>query len=293
MFDFKDDALSGFEVITSITKDGLSICNVKYESPFKGKVSACLILPDKTGSLPAVIFMNPIQGKRKTFFEEAQTLANKGYIILLIEAQFLRGFGQSEFNGNREFTKTIEEFADIQKYIQTVMDIRRGVTLLSKLMMVDETRIAFVGHGFGAALGGIVSGIDNRIKTFILLSGYGKASEWQLTSEHPYAALIRSFLPAERFEYFISSLRKLDAIHYIKNAAPASILFQFADNDEYIDRDQAGSFYTAASSPKKIIWYDTDHLFTQCDVAILDRQIWLDNQIGAQNGTFSKESTKN
>lgn len=293
MFDYKDDALSGFEVNTSISKDGLSICNVKYESPYKGAVSACLFLPDKTGPLPAVIFMHPSHGNSKTIFDEAQTLAKKGYITLVIEDQFLRGFDQPEVIGKRGFTKTIEELADIQKYIQTVMDLRRGVALLSKLMIVDETRIAFVGHGIGAAWGAILSGIDNRIKTFILIAGYGKASEWQLTSEHPYTALIRSFLPPERFEYFISSLRKLDAIYYIKNAAPAPILFQFAENDEYIDRGQADSFYTAASSPKKIIWYDTDHLFTNCEAALYDRQVWLENQIAPQNGTISKESTKN
>lgn len=293
MFDYNEDALSGFEVITSISKDGLSICNVKYVSPFKGEVAACLFLPDKTGPLPAVIFIHSSQGKGTTFFDEAQTLAKKGYVTLLMEAQYLRGVNQPEFSEKREFTKTIEELADIQKYIQTVMEIRRGVTLLSKLMMVDENRIAFVGHGFGATWGGILSGVDNRIKTFILISGYGKASEWQLTSEHHYATLIRSFLPPERFEYFISSLRKLDAIHYIKNAAPASILFQFAENDEYIDRGQADLFYSTASSPKKIIWYDTNHLFTNCELALLDRQVWLDNQIAGQNGTFSKESTKN
>jgi cephalosporin-C deacetylase-like acetyl esterase len=293
MFDYKEDTLSGFEVMTTISKDGLSICNVKYESPFKCDVTACLFIPDNHGPLPAVIFIEPSPGIRKSYYDEAQTLAKKGYITLFIEAKFLRGFGQPDVMGKKEFTKTIEEWADIQKYIQTVMDIRRGVTLLSKLMIVDDKRIAFIGHGFGAAWGAILSGIDNRIKAFILISGYGKASEWQLTSGHPIAALIRSFLPLERFEYFISSLKKVDAIHFIKNAVPASILFQFAENDENIDRDQALSFYTSASSPKKILWYDTDHLFTTCEIAIIDRHEWLNNQFAAQNDTISKESTKN
>ncbi len=293
MFDYEEDTLAGFEVITSISKEGYSISDIKYESPFKGKVSAYLFIPDKAGPLPAVIFMHPSQGNRETFFHEAQSLATKGFISLLIEAQYLREYGQPDSLGKKEFTKTIEEMADIQKYIQTVMDLRRGVTLLSKLRNVDEARVAFVGHGVGAAWGGILSGIDNRIKTFILMSGYGKVSEMQLTSEHPIAAIIRIFLPPERFEYFISSLRKLDAIHYVKNAAPASILFQFAENDEYIDRGHAATFYSAASSPKKIIWYDTDHLFTNCEAALYDRQEWLFGHICAKNDTFSKESTKN
>lgn len=293
MFDYVEETQAGFEVISSISKKGYSIYDINYESPFNGQVPAFLFIPDKGGSFPAVIFMHPSQGNRKTFFHEAQLLATKGYISLLIEAPIFGGYGQTDGPDRKKFTKTIEALADIQKYIHTVMDIRMGVTLLSKLTIVDETRMAFVGHGFGASWGGVISGIDSLIKTFVLISGYGEASEWQLTSEHPIAAIIRSFLPPERFEYFISSLRKLDAIHYVKNAAPASILFQFAKNDEFIERGHAATFYSAASSPKRINWYDTDHLFTNCKEALLDRQEWLSAHFCAQNDTFSKESTKN
>ncbi|MEH7482674.1 dienelactone hydrolase family protein, partial [Neobacillus drentensis] len=288
-----EETQAGFEVISSISKKGYSIYDINYESPFNGQVPSFLFIPDKGGSFPAVIFMHPSQGNRKTFFHEAQLLATKGYISLLIEAPIFGGYGQTDGPDRKKFTKTIEALADIQKYIHTVMDIRMGVTLLSKLTIVDETRMAFVGHGFGASWGGVISGIDSLIKTFVLISGYGEASEWQLTSEHPIAAIIRSFLPPERFEYFISSLRKLDAIHYVKNAAPASILFQFANNDEFIERGHAATFYSAASSPKRINWYDTDHLFTNCKEALLDRQEWLSAHFCAQNDTFSKESTKN
>ena len=293
MFDYEEETQAEFEVISSSTEEGYSITDVKYESPFSGQVSAFLLIPDKGGPFPAVIFMHPSQGNRKTFLREAQMLATMGYISLLIETPYFEGDGRQVFEERKEFIKRVESLADIQKYIQTVMDIRRGVTLLCKLSIVDEARIAFIGHGFGAALGGVISGIDSRIKTFVLISGYGQTSEWQLTSEHPMAAIIRSFLPTERFEYFVSSLRKLDAINFVKNAAPASILFQFATNDEFIERDHSVTFYAAASSPKKIIWYDTDHLFTNCKSALMDRQKWLSEHFWLQDDILSKESTKN
>jgi cephalosporin-C deacetylase-like acetyl esterase len=292
MFDYKEENLTGFEVITSIAKEGFSIRDVRYESPFNGAVPAFLFLPYKAHSLPTVVFMHHGRESRESFFHEAELLATKGFVSLLIEAPFLRENSQPELPGKEKFTKRIEGLADIQKYIQTVMDIRRGVTLLCRLACVDEDRIAYVGYSFGATWGGVLAGIENRIKTFVLMSGYGEASEWYMSSEHPMAALIRSFLPPERFEYFISNLRKLDAIHYIKNAAPASVFFQFAENDEFINQDQATSFFTAASSPKKIIWYNTDHQFTNCAAALYDRQEWLFEQIGSRNGVFSRESTK-
>ncbi|WP_282200926.1 alpha/beta hydrolase [Collibacillus ludicampi] len=100
-------------------------------------------------------------------------------------------------------------------------------------------------------------------------------SEWHRTSEHPLAALVRRYLPRERFDPFISALMPLDAVHYIKNAAPASLFFQFVDDDEFVSKNQADTFYAAASSPKKIAWYRTDHLFTKCDAAYQDRMQWI------------------
>jgi dienelactone hydrolase len=288
MVDFKEVNLIGFEVITSIDKEGFSISDVNYQSPFNGQVPAYLFIPYQAYSFPAVVFMHYGQGHKETFFNEAQVLATKGFVSLLIDAQFLWANSQTEIIEEKKFVKTIESLVDIQKYVQTVMEIRRGVTLLCRQMCVDASRIAYVGHSFGATWGGVLAGIENRIKTFILIAGCGESSEWHMSSEHPRAALIRSFLPPERYEYFISNLRKLDAIHYIKNAAPATLFFQFAENDEFIDQNQAFSFFTAASSPKKILWYDTDHLFTNCDAALNDRQEWLFEQIGTRYGTFSR-----
>jgi hypothetical protein len=157
---------------------------------------------------------------------------------------------------------------------------------------VDADRIAYVGHGVGATWGGFLAGIENRIKTFILIAGASKVSDWHMDSEHPLAACIRSFVSPERFELFITNLRKLDAIHYIKNAAPASIFFQYAKGDEYVDHNLASSFYSAASNPQKINWYQTDHQFIESEDALQDRHNWLFEQIGLSKDYCVTESTK-
>lgn len=111
------------------------------------------------------------------------------------------------------------------------------------------------------------------------MAGFSRVSEWHKSSEHPIAAFIRGNLSRERFHTFISDLEPLDAQHYIKKAAPASLLFQFVHNDEFISKDQADKFYTIATSPKEIAWYETDHLFTGCDAAYQDRTRWIINQL--------------
>ncbi|MDQ1145554.1 cephalosporin-C deacetylase-like acetyl esterase [Bacillus sp. SORGH_AS 510] len=293
MFHFKEENLTGFEARKSIVKEGYSINEIIYESPYKGIVSAYLYVPNHNHELPAVIFIHPGQANRKNFFKEAEMLTKKGFVSLVIETQLMNVNHQDVEQENKRFIETIEPLVDIQNYIKMIMDIRRGITLLSKQGFVDANRIAYVGHGVSATWGGVLAGIETRIKTFIFISGASKLSEWHMKSEHPLALSIRSFITPERFEHFISNLRKLDAIHYVKNAAPASIYFQFANDDEYVDHSLSMGFYSASSLPKKMNWYQTDHEFTDCDDALLDRHDWIFEQIGVSRDSLITESTKN
>lgn len=292
MFHFREEHLTGFEVKKSIFKEGFSINEVIFESPYKGIVSAYLFVPNYAHKLPAVIFIHPGQANRKNFFKEAEMLTEKGFVSLVIETQFLDASQQDVQQGYKRLIQTIEPLVDIQNYIKMIIDIRRGVTLLSKQGFVDANRIAYVGHGVSATWGGVLAGIETRIKTFIFIAGASKVSEWHMKSEHPLALSIRSFITPERFEHFISNLRKLDAIHYVKNAAPASIYFQFANDDEYVDHSLSMAFYSASSFPKKMNWYQTDHQFTDCEDALLDRHDWIFEQIGVSQDSLITESTK-
>jgi fermentation-respiration switch protein FrsA (DUF1100 family) len=72
---------------------------------------------------------------------------------------------------------------------------------------------------------------------------------------------------------------ELDAIRYLVSSAPASYLFQFAENDAFIDRDEAELYFDTANEPKSVLWYDTDH-FTLQHVSQADRLPWLSEQLG-------------
>ena len=72
---------------------------------------------------------------------------------LLIDAPFSRT-GESK----REFDPTVTKpEADRDIYIQTVIDLRRGVDLLRSRSDVDPKRIGFVGHSYGAHTGAILA----------------------------------------------------------------------------------------------------------------------------------------
>ena len=71
----------------------------------------------------------------------------------------------------------------------------------------------------------------------------------------------------------------LDAILYIGHNKTAPVLFQFSTHDEYISHEQAEMYFEAAQSPKKIVWYDTNHVGLQKE-GQADRLTWLGEQLG-------------
>jgi len=271
-----------FEEYASAEKDGYTVKDVSYASPYGGNVPAYLVVPNGRGPFPAVVFMHPGQGNRQTFLAEAESLASKGVLSLLIDAPFLRREVPTDLSEEQKLAGIVETVVDIQTYIQTVVDLRRGIDLLSSFDHVDVQRMMYVGHSLGATWGGVLAGVEKRVKGYALLAGFSSVSEWHQMSEHPLAALIRHYLPKERFADFISKLAPLDSVHYVKNAAPAALFFQFADHDEFVSKHQAETFFAVASSPKDRRWYETDHLFTKCEAALQDRMEWLLRQLGME-----------
>ena len=114
-----------------------------------------------------------------------------------------------------------------------------------------------MGHSYGATWGGVLAGIEKRIKAYVLMAGYVQVSK----TDGP-------------------NVPKIDAINYISHAAPSAVFFQFAEHDAYITKESALLFYQVASEPKFIEWYDTSHRFNA--IAQNDRVEWLRTQLGLE-----------
>lgn len=280
MFTYDRSLPLDFEESSCIEKEGYTIRDVSYLSPYGGKVPAYLVVPTSEGPFPAVVFMHPGQGNRTSFLPEAEALALKGVVSLLIAAPATRNHPPKDLTEEQILNLVIETITNIRQYTQTVVDIQRGIDLLYSFENIDVNRLAYIGHSFGATWGGVLAGMEERIKSYVLMAGFASVSEWHKTSEHPFAVLIRTKLTTEQFNKFISELEPLDAVHYIKKATPASLLFQFVYDDEFVPSNQADTYYSTASSPKEISWYETGHLFANCDAAYQDRTKWIIKQLG-------------
>jgi dienelactone hydrolase len=217
-----------------------------YQRPLR--VTAYLVLPAGNGPFPALLYLHAGMMDKDQYLDEAVLLARNGVVSLLIDGPL------SSTRARRIDPFDLPKVRDA--YIRTVVDLRRGVDALESLPQVDPDRMGYVGHSYGATWAGVLAGLETRLGAYVLMAGYAQVSE----NDSP-------------------QVPELDAIRYLPFAAPAAYLFQFAENDAFIDHEEAQLYFDMANEPKTILWYDTDHLALQ-HVSQADRLRWLAAQLG-------------
>ena len=243
IFDYGQEAPLEVKIESVISEENAEIQDITYKSPNGGKVPAYIIIPvERKPPCDGVVFLHWGQGNRSEFIEEAKKLAEFGVVSISIDAPWHRP--DFEYTGSDNL------------HIQTVLDLRRAVDVLESRKDIDKTRIGYVGHSFGATWGATLCGVEKRIKTFILMAGYATPSKYySQNAPNP----------------------RLDGIYYMKHAAPSSLFFQFAENDEFVSKEASDEFFYAGSEPKIQKWYKSNHQFNE--KAKKDRLNWLLEQL--------------
>jgi cephalosporin-C deacetylase-like acetyl esterase len=254
-------------------RDGAKIYDISYQSLKGGRVPAYLVVPSGKGPFAAILFGHwamkgsPMRN-RTEFLDEAVAYARAGAVSLLPDAPFARP-------GFKESTQPFDP-QDVQVYFQQVMDLRRGVDLLLARKDVDSSRLAYVGHSYNANVGGVLSGIEKRIKTFVLMAGTLSDAE-DLRSDHPDIVKMRQSISAERLEQIIAETSWLDPANYIGRAAPSSVLLQYAYEDGFLSEKRERHYFSLISEPKAIKFYHAGHALNA--EALRDRYAWLREKI--------------
>jgi pimeloyl-ACP methyl ester carboxylesterase len=200
--------------------------------------------------------------------------AQAGAVSLLIDYPWVRP---------APWRRNVPNFAqpetDRDIYIQTVIDLRRGIDLLQSLPLVDSNRIAYIGHSYGAQWGAIISAVDKRLKGAVLIGGVGADEDIYLASDDPDFVEFRKSFPKEQLEKYLEVTGVLNAIKYVPYSAPKPLLFQFARFERYFNQESMQRYAQAASEPKTVKWYNTGHELNDIQ-ALIDRSDWLHKQIG-------------
>jgi dipeptidyl aminopeptidase/acylaminoacyl peptidase len=275
MFTYDAQAPLNIEDLSPVQdRDGVTVRDIAYASPRGGKVPSYLVVPEGGGPFAGVLFLHPGQWDRSCFVDEAVAFARRGAVGLSVD-----GPGKRPPQFGLPHSRTAGEH--YARWTQAIVDLQRGLDLLTSRPDIDPDRIGYVGHSYGATLGGVLAGIEKRVKAYVLMAGLVAHSEWWRSGDHEYYRHFREQVSAAQLDEMVETMAPVDAIHYIGHAAPAALLFQFARHDQFISEGEALRYWRAASEPKEIRWYDTDHFFNE--QARQDRIAWLGEQLGLRS----------
>lgn len=249
--------------VSTKEENGVEIKDLNYAAyaASHGRIKAYLVKPQGKGPFAGILYFHWLgrpKGDRTQFLDEAVAIAKQGVVSVLIQGYF--PWAEAPIDGP----------TDRQKIIDQTIEGRRALDLLLAQKEVDKKRVAYVGHDYGCMYGGIISGVDKRVKAYVLIAGLGRFSPWSL-KYWPKTA-------AHGNEAYEQAVTPLDPISFVAQGAPAAFLFQFANTDEFITKEQATAFFDQASKPKEIKFYDAEHDLN-IDAARKDRHDWLVRQL--------------
>lgn len=253
-------------------RGGIKVYNLSYSGAGRGRVPAQLVVPAGRGRFAAVVYAPCCDGNVRPFLEEALELARRGAVSLLID---WNAENRPEYRpkGAGPPRGAVGGADDRDELIKMAVEFRRGVDLLLSRPDVDAKRIGFVGHSTGGRVASILAGVEKRIKAVVVMASQISATEAWRSNDNPRIVKLRESLPKETFEQYLEAIAPVDAIHYVKRAAPTALLLQFGRQDDSPNERQARLFCDVASEPKTFKLYDAGHHLS--DEARKDRIGWL------------------
>jgi dienelactone hydrolase len=232
------------KVVSETARDGATVVDLTYathdpafSTTTGGRTVAYLVKPQGQGPFAGVIFLHwlgVVSANRGEYLDEAVALAQHGVVSLLLQGYF----PWMSFPMGTE--------SDHQLMLGQVRELRRAVDFLLSQPGVDPDRLGYVGHDYGAMYGGVLAGVEHRLKTYVLIAG---------TPNFVDFGILFGF----KRETYQPVVQDLDPDKFVPEAAPASLLFQFGENDAVVPKDAANRFFEAASQPKQIEWYPDIH----------------------------------
>jgi dienelactone hydrolase len=277
LFDYDTSAAVEFTEVSSHQEDGYTLHDIHYPSPRLGEVPAYLLVPEGNGPFAGVLLMHGSSGSRESLLDFAKDLVLTGAVVMTISGPAAR------IPGREWLTFTSQ---DREEQIQLMLDLRRAVDLLIQHEKVDSSRIGYVGYSYGAAMGGLLAGIEHRIKAYGLMVVDGGLVTHFTEEGQPVGGL--ETIDASAQERWLQAMKPIEPIHFVSHAFPSTLFFQNARYDTLVTKADAQAYQSAASEPKRTAWYDSGHGLPR--QAYVDMVGWLTEQIGIDSTKFRQSN---
>jgi len=245
-----------------------------YYDGFKGeRVPAVMVRPAlASGRLPCVVFLHGI-GNDKEFMARHQLdepFVRAGFAFVCFD-QLTRG--ERKLKESSGWSKAA---AFRVRAAHTVNDTRRLLDYLSTRTDIAPSRMYLCGASYGAMTGTVATALDERIQAAVLIYGGGDLRKL-LSADMVRREMGPRFLPAYLAAWYFGSV--FDPVRYAARISPRPILFQNGKADTVVPPAAARALYDAAREPKRILWYEGDHLGKNRDLDVTTAQQVLTDAI--------------
>ncbi len=257
-----------------------------FAGPHGGQVNLVLVTPKIVKPPFAGILFQHGGGQSMTsYLSEALVLARAGAVSMLTDAPPRGGGVVPELNQTR-----LDQSRQFQAGV--VISLRMAIDLLLQQKGVDPARLGFVGHSYGAVAGGVLAGVEPRLKALVLVGGLVSESEHIRASQSPYWQEMRARMSPAEFERTLQAIESTDPAQFLP-LATAPVLVQCARLDTPDNVAGCPKVHDLAGGPKTLRWYDDDHHFSSWEAA-MDRLKWFEKYLRvrsvrpAVNGLFQQ-----
>jgi dienelactone hydrolase len=232
------------------TGDGIVVEDLTFSNAKGGTIPAYVVTPaNPKGRLPGVLFGHSAAGNRDQWLAEASSLAKRGLITMICEVPF---------------KVSNDPAADSAMVIGAVLAQRRALDLLARRSDTDPSRLAFVGHRWGAAQGEILAGVESRLAGVVLAAAGSRISR----------SMVVAAKAPEPGKY-LDALTRFDGARYVGAAGKRSVLFQFGKRDTTIPAAEIDELVNATAGAKERKDYDTAEDLDGFAAATADRLTFL------------------
>lgn len=202
----------------------------------------------------------PATTNHTEFIGDAQALAKKGVVSLLVDMPWSQA---------KWFTDVRTPDTDYADIIAQVVSLRRALDCLSRAAGVDKTRIAYVGHDFGAMDGALLLGVDDRPAFAVLIAPTLSFWEWNLLGKQPANAAA-----------YVAQMSAFDLPGWLAQGKQKATLLQLGQNDEYVSQATGIALRNAVPNRDRTFKaYKLDHALED-PTAHDDRRAWLATHLG-------------
>jgi dienelactone hydrolase len=158
---------------------------------------------------------------------------------------------------------------DFENSITQVKDLRRACDVL-QTFLGPAPRWAFVGRDFGAMLGALFAGADDRVRNAVFIAAPFSLADAYLFGKKP-----------DDVGAYRTRMTALEVGAALRSSHLDNALLQFATNDKYVPNDRIDQWAAALppSTHTTVKRYDTDHAMQLPDAGA-DRRAWLRTTLG-------------